>query len=195
MALYDDLKGTLSKGGYGTGMTSRDFQTRISAAEAQARSEGRPITGYRPLSYRYNLGRGNQGSATVNVPVFGKTEEETYAPLRAEQQRLAGIQQKLFESQQADITKQLKILQGEKSAISQMQQQYSDALLKEAEAKRKKLKNKQSKICKQLVLTQHWLIGLAFFRFVQHLVLHVPVVLKGLNVVPNSSEQLHLTKV
>ena len=118
-------------------MTSRDFQTRISAAEAQARSEGRPITGYRPLSYRYNLGRGNQGSATVNVPVFGKTEEETYAPLRAEQQRLAGIQQKLFESQQADITKQLKILQGEKSAISQMQQQYSDALLKEAEAKKK----------------------------------------------------------
>ena len=59
---------------------------------------------------------------SVSVPIFGQTVEERLAPVRAEQQRLAGIQQKQFESQQADIAEQLKILKGEKSAVAQMQQ-------------------------------------------------------------------------
>ena len=136
MALYDDLKGTLSKGGYGTSMTSRDFQTRISAAAEQARSEGRPITGYRPLTYRYNLGRGNQGSATVNVPVFGKTEDELLGPLREEARRLSAEQTQLFEEQKYGIAEQLKILQSEKSSLAKAQESYSSMLIEEANRRR-----------------------------------------------------------
>ena len=140
MALYDDLRGLLtiqSGKTYGTSQTQRDFQGRISAAQAKAESEGRMLTGYRPLSYQWGGGRGGVRYESVSVPIFGQTEEERLAPLRAEQQRLAGIQQKQFESQQADIAEQLKILQGEKGAVAQMQQQYTDALAKEAEAKQK----------------------------------------------------------
>ena len=46
-------------------------------------------------------------------------------------------QQQIFQTQQADIAKQLKIIQGEKSAVSKMMTDYSDMLIREAEAKRK----------------------------------------------------------
>ena len=136
MALYDDLQGLLDRGrgDYGT----KDRVNRlIGEAQSRASSEGRTITGYRPFSYQYGGGRGGVRTESFDVPVFGMTEEERLAPLRAEQQRLAGIQQKEFESQKADIAEQLKILKGEKGAVAQMQQQYSDALAKEAEAKQK----------------------------------------------------------
>ena len=64
------------------------------------------------------------------------------AELRAEQQRLAGIQQKQYETQQADIAKQLKIVQGEKSAVAKMQEDYSNMLI--AEAQRKKEAEEQA---------------------------------------------------
>ena len=136
MALYDDLQGLLNRGrgDYGT---EDQVNRLIGEAQNRASSEGRTITGYRPFSYQYGGGRGGVRTESFDVPVFGMTEEERLAPLRAEQQRLAGIQQKQFESQQADIAEQLKILKGEKSAVAQMQQQYSDALAKEAEAKQK----------------------------------------------------------
>jgi len=134
MALYDDIA-ALTGNRYGY-QVENEIKAAVSNATEAAKREGRPITGYRPFSYRTGGGgRGGYQSRTIQVPYFGKTEEETYGPLRAEQQRLAGIQQKQFESQQADIAEQLKILKGEKSAISQMQQQYADALAKEAEAK------------------------------------------------------------
>ena len=136
MAFYDDIV-ALTGNRYGTQLAT-EIEEAVSSATAKAAKEGRPITGYRPFSYRTGSGgRGGYRSATIQVPVFGKTEEETYGPLRAEQQRLAGIQQKQFESQQADIAEQLKILKGEKSAIAQMQQQYADSLAKEAEAKQR----------------------------------------------------------
>ena len=137
MALYDDIV-AIGKAYGGTTSGPGQVESAINAATAEAQKAGRPITGYRPYVLKSTgVGRASPRDRTYQIPVFGKTEEETYGPLRAEQQRLAGIQQKLFESQQSDIAEQLKILKGEKSAISQIQQQYSDALLKEAEAKKK----------------------------------------------------------
>ena len=54
------------------------------------------------------------------------------AQRRAEQQR----QQSAAQSQ-ADIARQLKIIQEEKSAVAKMQQDYSDMLIREAEARKK----------------------------------------------------------
>jgi len=45
-------------------------------------------------------------------------------------------QEEVFKTQQADIAEQLKIVQEEKSAVSKLSQEYSDMLIKEAEAKR-----------------------------------------------------------
>ena len=132
MALYDDLRGMLSGGGYGSSNTSREMQTRISAAEEQARSEGRPITGYRPLTYGYSRGRGNQSTATINVPVFGKTEQELLGPIREEARRLSAEQTQLFEEQKYGIAEQLKILQSEKSSLTKAQESYSNMLMEES---------------------------------------------------------------
>ena len=112
MALYDDLRGMLNVGGYGHSFTGSRMKTAIDKAAETARSEGRPITGYQPLSYKYgHSGKGGIKTATVNVPIFGQSQAEMLAPLQAEQQRLAGIMQASYEKQQADIAKQLKIVQ------------------------------------------------------------------------------------
>jgi hypothetical protein len=127
----------LSSGQYGGSDLGRQMQRRIDEAEAEARSHGRPITGYKPLPYRYgHSGKGGIHSTSVNVPIFGKSEAEMLAPIQAEQQRLAGIQQASYEKQQADITSQLKILEGEKSAVAKAQQDYSNMLIAEAERKK-----------------------------------------------------------
>lgn len=136
MSLYDDLRGKLSKGGYGTQVTGDEFKRMISAAEEKARSEGRPITGYQPLTYRYNKGRGNQGSATFNVPVFGQTEDELLGPIREEARRLSAEQTQLFEEQKYGIAEQLKILQSEKSSLTKAQESYSNMLIEEANRRR-----------------------------------------------------------
>ena len=142
MALYDELKSSLHGSGnqFGFSSTGRNFQSRIDDAKRKAQREGRPITGYQPLSYRY--GRGNRYSSTVQVPIFGQTEAERLAPIQAEQRRLAGIQQASYEKQQADIAKQLKIVQEEKSAVSKAQQDYTNMLI--AEAQRKKEAEEQA---------------------------------------------------
>jgi hypothetical protein len=82
-----------------------------------------------------------RGSRSGNFYLF-KEKPDRMAELRAEQQRLAGIQQKTYETQQADIAKQLKIVQGEKSAVSKMQEDYSNMLI--AEAQRKKEAEEQA---------------------------------------------------
>ena len=133
MALYDDVRGLLSREGFGS---STQVSKTIADAEAKARAEGRPITGYQPLTYKSSVGRGHYRGTTVRVPIFGKTEQELLGVVQAEQQRLAGIQQKQFESQQADIASQLKILQGEKGAVAKAQQDYSNMLIAEAQRKR-----------------------------------------------------------
>ncbi len=83
-------------------------------------------------------GRGSRGASFY---LFQK-KPDRMAELRAEQQRLAGIQQKQYETQQADIAKQLKIVQGEKSAVAKMQEDYSNMLI--AEAQRKKEAEEQA---------------------------------------------------
>lgn len=65
-----------------------------------------------------------------------KEKPDRFAELQAEQQRLAGIQQQQYETQQADISSQLKILQEDKSALSKAQEDYSNMLIAEATRKR-----------------------------------------------------------
>jgi hypothetical protein len=114
------------------------MQQTIAEAEASARSEGRPITGYQPLSYRYgHSGRGGIKTATVSVPIFGQTEEERLAPIRAAQEKAQREMQESYEKQQADIAKNLRIVQEEKSAVSKLMEDYSALTIKEAEARRK----------------------------------------------------------
>lgn len=82
-----------------------------------------------------------KGGRSATYYLFQK-KPDRMAELRAEQQRLAGIQQKQYETQQADIAKQLKIVQGEKSAVAKMQEDYSNMLI--AEAQRKKEAEEQA---------------------------------------------------
>ena len=137
MSLYDDLRNSLTRQKYGTSQTKRNFQQRIDEAYAGARSEGRVLTGYRPLSFQWgSSGRSGIRRESVDVPIFGRDPAAAEADLRKEQARLAGIQQATFEKQQADIASQLKILQGEKSSIAKMQNEYSQMLIKEAERRK-----------------------------------------------------------
>jgi hypothetical protein len=96
-----------------------------------------PTAEYESTGY---TGQGMQGSGRGASPAtfyLFKKKPDRFAELQAEQQRLAGIQQQAYETQQADIAKQLKIVQEEKSAVSKMQQEYSNMLIAEAEAKKK----------------------------------------------------------
>ena len=128
MALFDDVKGLYSSG-------RLDYIQRaggiVSSATKQAQSEGRQITGYRPVSYKYGT-RAGYRTGTAQIPIFGQTDEERIAPIVAAQQKA----QESYETQQADIASQLKILQGERSAVSKAQQTYSDMLISEAQRKK-----------------------------------------------------------
>ena len=141
MSLYDELRGSLhiNRRGkaFGNSQTQRDFQRRIEAAHDRAKGEGRILTGYRPLSFQYGGGRAGYRQVSVDVPIFGRDPAAAEESLRKEQARLAGIQQATFEKQQADLAKQLKIIQGEKSAVAKMQEDYSNMLIAEAERRKK----------------------------------------------------------
>ena len=52
-------------------------------------------------------------------------------------------QEQLFKTQQADIAKQLKIIKGEKSAVSKLMEDYRNMLLEEADANVKLKKSKR----------------------------------------------------
>jgi hypothetical protein len=109
-------------------------QQIIKDAEARALGEGRPITGYRTLNYEY--GRyGNPGS--LQVPMFGQTEAERLAPIKAAQEKAQREMQESYQKQQADIAKNLKIVQEEKSAVSRLMEDYTAMTIKEAEARKK----------------------------------------------------------
>ena len=111
----------------------RKAEQRIAQATDQARASGQIITGYRPIEYSYYR---SDRKRTIDVPIFGRDPKAAEADLRKEQARLAGIQQQTFQKQQADIASQLKILQGEKSAIAKMRDEYSQMLIKEAERRK-----------------------------------------------------------
>ena len=71
------------------------------------------------------------------LPDFQKQAGAAIEAARQQQAAAAAALQKQYETTQADIAKQLKIVQEEKSAVSKLSQEYSDMLIKEAEAKRK----------------------------------------------------------
>lgn len=139
MALYEDI-GRLLTGKAGLTAGNPESIARanqmIADATKKAQQSGSAITGYRRSNFTFTNKAGSQ-KKYLDVPVFGLSEEERLGPIRAEQQRLAGIQQKQFETQQADIASQLKILQGEKSAVSKAQETYSNMLIAEAQRKKK----------------------------------------------------------
>ncbi len=109
----------------------------IFSDSAYAPSNEYESAGFQASGY-VGSGRGSRGSL---IYMFQK-KPDRMAELRAEQQRLAGIQQKQYETQQADIAKQLKIVQGEKTAVAKMQEDYSNMLI--AEAQRKKEAEEQA---------------------------------------------------
>ena len=106
----------------------------IKSAVEGAAGRGEVITGYRPI--KVGLGY-RRGIAERQVPIFGRDPAAAEEDLRKEQARLAGIQQATFEKQQADLASQLKIIQGEKSAVAKMRDDYSNMLLAEADRKKK----------------------------------------------------------
>jgi len=99
--------------------------------------EGQIVTGYKTLQVGrpWNESRLDRYQ-TLHVPIYNRDPAAAEEDLRKEQARLAGIQQKQYETQQADIASQLKILQGEKSAVVKAQQEYSNMLIAEAQRKR-----------------------------------------------------------
>ena len=144
MALYDDINRLLTgKTGYTSGNpeSRRKASQMIADATKEAQQSGRTITGYRRSNFSFTNKAGKK-DLYLDVPVFGLSEEERLGPIRAEQQRLAGIQQQQYETQQADIASQLKILQEDKSALSKAQEDYSNMLI--AEAQRKKEAEEQA---------------------------------------------------
>ena len=79
---------------------------------------------------------GGRGSRAADFYLFQKRPDRL-AELRAEQTRLAKIAEEQYKTQSADIAKQLKIVQDEKSAVSKMTQEYTKTLAQEAERRQK----------------------------------------------------------
>ena len=96
---------------------------------------GMVTTGYRSVILGTDTGRFNT-KRQVDIPIFGRDPAAAEEDLRKEQARLAGIQQQQFEKQQATLAEQLKIIQGEKSAVAKMRDEYSNMLLMEAERRK-----------------------------------------------------------
>tara|TARA_R100000084_G_C4590326_1_gene118120 strand:+ start:43 stop:738 length:696 start_codon:yes stop_codon:yes gene_type:complete len=102
-----------------------------------------PSSEYESAGYQGTGSSGSgRGARATNFYLF-KKKPDRIAEVRAEQQRLAGIQQETFNKQQADIAEQLKIIQSEKSAVAKAQEDYSNMLI--AEAQRKKEAEEQAK--------------------------------------------------
>ena len=112
----------------------RAAKEHIARRTEQARASGQIITGYRPLEFGYYR---SDRKGRLDVPIFGRDPKAAEEDLRKEQARLAGIQQQTYEKQQADIAKQLQIVQGEKSAVAKMTQEYTNMLAEEAERRKK----------------------------------------------------------
>ena len=129
-SLYDELNAPKYKS-YNFG---KEAQQRIDKAKSEAAGKGQIVTGYRTLTWRPPRSWG--ATKSIQVPIFGRDPKAAEEDLRKEQARLAGIQQKQYEAQQADIASQLKIVQGEKSAVAKMRDEYTQMLIKEAERRK-----------------------------------------------------------
>ena len=129
-----DLYGHLTSKEQRRYLTEQSVSSKVKDAIAGAAGRGEIVTGYRPIRVSKGYRR---GFGDIQIPIFGRDPAAAEADLRKEQARLAGIQQATFEKQQADIASQLKIIQGEKSAVAKMQEDYSNMLLAEADRKKK----------------------------------------------------------
>ena len=128
-------------GRYNAGNTSafaKAYKSTLKKEAKKYKKKGYKITGYDTISRSYMTGAPRQGNrkkqtATYRVPIYGISKKK----FLADQKKFTKQYQATAEKSQADIAKQLKILQGEKSAISQLKTEYSDMLKKEADAKKK----------------------------------------------------------
>lgn len=96
-----------------------------------------PSAEYESAGFKGGGTIGSGRGATGATYYLFKKRPDRLAELRAEQTRLAKIAEEQYKTQSADIAKQLKIVQEDKSAVSKMQQDYSNMLIKEAEARKK----------------------------------------------------------
>tara|TARA_X000001382_G_scaffold96312_1_gene70689 strand:- start:426 stop:1061 length:636 start_codon:yes stop_codon:yes gene_type:complete len=139
MFLYDQPTGSASRGNANYNFRAvryDDLERALDAKQLIAGSPGSsaPAGYYSAGDYTQRLGRGSQSynlfkplpSIQPQIDAFKRQQEEGQAALT-----------KQYETQQADIASQLKILQGEKSAVSKAQETYSNMLIKEAEARKK----------------------------------------------------------
>jgi len=124
-------------------ISAEEFAKRLRADEIDAEGRANPYT--KTLKIRgTRRGSPRSGSNTYNYidvanPYYVSPEQaRANAVADAEKANAAfkASQEEIFKAQQADIAKQLKIVQEEKSAVSKLSQEYSDMLIKEAEAKR-----------------------------------------------------------
>ena len=84
---------------------------------------------------------GNYGrTQTRQVPVF---IDDPGIAIRQQQQQFQAQQAAITQATQADIAKQLQIVQQDKSAVAKMQEEYAASLKAEADAKRKAQEEQQ----------------------------------------------------
>jgi hypothetical protein len=139
MLLYDDPGGSASRGNVDYNFTAvryTDLERALDARKPVAGKAGSsaPAGYYSAGNYTKRNGRGRTEltlfkplpSIQPQIDAFKRQQEEGQAALT-----------KQYETQQADIAKQLKIVQEDKSAVSKMQQDYSNMLIREAEARKK----------------------------------------------------------
>ena len=94
--------------------------------------------------YDYSKGRVADAASYLGIKNINSAREaeavlqqiRNPGPSKSQQQAESQRQQAAAQSQ-ADIARQLKIIQEEKSAVAKMQQDYSDMLIREAEARKK----------------------------------------------------------
>ena len=141
MYLYDEPSGNASNRNLNYNFNAVRYTDLERALDAKKPIAGEPGSSA-PAGY-YNAGQAsipNWKSGTSKaynlfkplpsiqpqIDAFKRQQEEGQAALT-----------KQYETQQADIAKQLKIVQEDKSAVSKMQQDYSNMLIREAEARKK----------------------------------------------------------
>jgi len=108
MSLFEDVNRLLTgKAGYMAGSSTSKNKSRqmIAEATAQAQQSGRAITGYRRSNFTFT-NKGGSRDGYLDVPIFGLSEAERLAPIRDAQEKA----RKEFETQQAEIARQLKFL-------------------------------------------------------------------------------------
>tara|TARA_B100001094_G_scaffold49631_1_gene45129 strand:+ start:622 stop:1299 length:678 start_codon:yes stop_codon:yes gene_type:complete len=138
MFLYDEPSGTASRYNLNynfRGVNYDDLERALDERKPIAGEVGSaaPAGYYSSGNVTQQRGRGSN-SYTLFKP-FPSIQPQIDAFKRQQEEGQAALT-KLYETQQADIAKQLKIVQGEKSAVSKAQETYSNMLITEAQRKK-----------------------------------------------------------